>query len=128
MPVKKNTVPPSRLPDPEQPAQRSLVSQEWAGPLPPPGALKQFDDIIEQGAERIMRMVEEEQAHRIEYENTRQKAEIEATARGHWLGSAITILAILAAAIGGYVGVNPYICVAIVGLPIATIIKAMFGK
>lgn len=103
-------------------------TQQWTGPLPPPAALEQFNGIIPNGAERIMRMVEEEQAHRIAHENTRQDAEIKANRRGHWMGSGITVLAIAAAAVGGYLGVHPAICVAIVGLPIATIIKSMFGK
>jgi uncharacterized membrane protein len=75
-----------------------------------------------------MKMVEEEQAHRIAYENRAQKEEIQASARGHYLGSVITVIAILTAAIAGYVGVHPAICVAIVGLPIATIIQSMIGR
>lgn len=57
---------------PQQPngvdSQQGLVSQQWAGPLPPPGALAQFDTIIPNGAERIMAMVEREQQHRIDQE------------------------------------------------------------
>ena len=30
----------------------SIVSAQWQGPLPPPGALEQFDRIIPNGAER----------------------------------------------------------------------------
>ncbi|MCK9515378.1 MAG: DUF2335 domain-containing protein [Ottowia sp.] len=33
-----------------------ILSAEWQGPLPPPGALQQFDQIIPDGAERIMQM------------------------------------------------------------------------
>lgn len=75
-----------------------------------------------------MAMVEEEQAHRIAHDNRRQAGEIAANKRGHILGGAITVLAIVVAAVGGYVGVHPAICVAIVGLPIATILKSIFGK
>lgn len=32
----------------------SIVSAQWQGPLPPPGALEQFDRIIPNGAERIV--------------------------------------------------------------------------
>lgn len=96
--------------------------------MPPPGALQQFNAIIPNGAERIMKMVEEEQAHRIAHDNRSQAGEIAAVKRGHIIGGAITVIAILAAAIGGYLGVHPAICVAIVGLPIATILKSIFGK
>lgn len=112
----------------EQNTELLHQSQQWSGPLPPPGALQQFNEIIPHGADRIMAMVEREQIHRITYEEKRLSGEIEAAARGHWIGGAITVIAILTAAVSGYMGVHPVICVAIVGLPIATIIKSVFGK
>jgi len=49
----------------------------WIGPLPPPAALQQFDSIIENGAERIFKMAEAEQAARLAREaeaiNTKSK-------------------------------------------------------
>lgn len=75
-----------------------------------------------------MAMVEQEQQHRIIYESTRLDGEIKNSKRGHYIGGAITILAILAAVVGAYFGVNPIVCVAIVGLPIASILKSIFGK
>ncbi|MDQ0040852.1 hypothetical protein [Variovorax boronicumulans] len=75
-----------------------------------------------------MTMVEEEQAHRISHDNKRQAGEIAAAKRGHLLGGAITVIAILAAVVGAYLGVHPVVCVAIVGLPIASILKSIFGK
>lgn len=41
-----------------------VESQHWAGPLPPPAILAQFNDVAENGAERIFRQWEEESAHR----------------------------------------------------------------
>lgn len=75
-----------------------------------------------------MSMVEQEQAHRLQHETTRQNGEITATRRSHYLGAGITVLAIGAAIGGALLGVHPAICVAVVGLPIASIIKSMFGK
>lgn len=75
-----------------------------------------------------MTMVEQEQVHRTSYERARLDGEIAGSRRGHVLGGSITILAIFVAAGAGYVGVNPIICVAIVGLPIASILKSIFGK
>lgn len=113
---------------PQIQAQIVTQTQQWSGPLPPPGALKQFNETIPNGAERIMTMVEQEQAQRIAHENRRQEGEIAATRRSHFLGGAITLLSIAAAVGGSYVGVNPIVCVAVVGLPIASIIKSIFGK
>lgn len=103
-------------------------SQQWSGPLPPPGALQQFNEIIPHGAERIMAMVEQEQNHRIQYENTRLSGEINGSKRGHYLGGVITILAIGGAIGGAYLGVSPIVCVAVVSLPIASILKSIFGR
>ncbi len=36
----------------------------WSGPLPPPTALSAFDDIVENGAERVFRQFEAEAEHR----------------------------------------------------------------
>lgn len=124
--TKNQTKPPPRPASPQ--SQILAQSQQWSGPLPPPAALQHFNDIIPNGAERIMSMVEQEQIHRMSYESARLKGEISGSLRGHVIGGAITILAILVAAGAGYVGVNPIICVAIVGLPIASILKSIFGK
>jgi len=57
-------MPPSEKPELPAPPPDSLVSAHWSGPLPPPATLKQFDEVIPGGAERILRMAEAEQAHR----------------------------------------------------------------
>lgn len=54
----------------------SIVSAQWQGPLPPPGALEQFDRIIPNGAERIMVMCEKEQAARLGIEKTYATSEV----------------------------------------------------
>ena len=103
-------------------------SQQWSGPLPPPAALEHFNQIIPHGAERIMAMVEREQEHRIEYEKKQVDGEISGNKRSHIIGGSITISAIFMAVIGAYFGVHPAVCIAVVGLPIASIIKSIFGK
>lgn len=40
----------------------------WQGPLPPPGILKEYNDALSDGAERIMRMAEKRADHRIAIE------------------------------------------------------------
>jgi uncharacterized membrane protein len=102
-----------------------VSSQQWSGPLPPPGALEQFNQIIPNGAERIMRMVELEQEHRIKYEDDGLKATIRDTKRGHWLGGAISIVAVCASAFTAYIGAHPTVSIALVGVPLASIINAI---
>ena len=48
-----------------------IVSTRWAGPIPPPDELRQYDGLIPGAAERIMRMWEAQASHRIQAENRR---------------------------------------------------------
>lgn len=41
-----------------------MESHQWAGPLPPPSILEQFNEVAENGAERIFQQWEAESAHR----------------------------------------------------------------
>jgi len=108
------------------PQQHTIVStQQWVGPLPPPAALEQFNQIIPNGADRIMRMVEQEQAHRIAHETNCLNASIRDTRRGHWLGGAISLAAISGSAFTAYIGAHAAVSVALVSVPIATIINAI---
>lgn len=75
MATKKTQTAPSS-PKPSSPPNGTVVSANWSGPLPPPGALQQFNVIIPNGAERIMAMVEQEQAHRIAIESKALRAEV----------------------------------------------------
>lgn len=64
-------------PSSDSPAIRhgDVVSQEspqvkfgaasWAGPLPPPGALRSFEEVVPGSAERILAMAEKQMEHRI---------------------------------------------------------------
>ena len=42
----------------------SIIEQHYSGPLPPPQALEQYNNIIPNGAERIMVMAENQSEHR----------------------------------------------------------------
>lgn len=110
--------------------QRQILaaSQQWSGPLPPPAALEHFNAIIPNGAQRIMSMVEQEQAHRIAMESTAMSAATGDTKRGHLIGGGICVLAILASAVTAYIGAHPSVSIALVGLPVAVVIKAIIDR
>jgi uncharacterized membrane protein len=109
--------------------QQSIVSsQQWSGPLPPPAALEHFNHIIPNGAERIVGMVEREQEHRMECEKMGLKAAIRDGWRGHILGGVTVIAAIAGAVFTSYIGAHPSVSVALVGLPVATIIVAFVRR
>lgn len=112
-----------------QQGQILTTAQQWSGPLPPPGALQQFDAIIPNGAERIMVMVEREQEHRLSQELTVLNATVADNRRGNWMGWTISIAAIVAAAGTAYLGAHPTVSIALVSLPIVTIVQAFIrGK
>lgn len=108
-----------------QPSGNHSVSQQWSGPLPPPAALEHFNQIIPNGAERIMAMVEREQAHRISEESSILKATIKDTARGHWIGLSISIASIVGCIVTAYMGAHPTVSIALVGLPLVAIIQSI---
>lgn len=111
---------------PQQQANaQNIVSQQWAGPLPPPNALAQFDTIIPNGAERIMKMVEMEQQHRITQETEVLNATIRDTKRGHWIGGAISLASLAGCVWSVYLGAHPTVSVALVSLPVVAIIQAI---
>ena len=97
----------------------------WSGVLPSPEDMERFNAVIPNGAERIMRLAEREQEHRISVEQVLLPQNISAHARGQWLGAAISMLAIVSAALTGYLGVDRLIPIALVGVPVLAVARAL---
>lgn len=108
-------------------AQQQRVTQQvqWTGPLPPPDALDKFNQIIPNGADRILKMAESEQAHRIEYEKAGVLATAREARRGQYLGAAISLAAIVAAAVSAGMGAHWAVSVAFVGVPVLGLVRAI---
>ena len=105
-----------------------MMAAQWSGPLPPPGALAQFNQIIPDGASRIMAMVEQEQAHRIANEMKELEATVSDFRRGHWLGGLLGVLSIAGAVFTAYIGAHPTVSIALVGLPLMAIIRNIITR
>src|SRR5258708_3136622 len=82
-------------------------SSEHCGPLPPPAELEKIDQIIPGGADRLLRMAEKEQTHRIEDAR-----------RGRYLGGSLPAGAVIAAAVGRLCPGPRQGSVAVVGVPV----------
>lgn len=93
--------------------------------MPPPGALQQFDGIIPDGANRIMKMVEAEQTHRIDHEAERLRVMARDTRRGHWIGGAISICSILGAVACVALHAPAAVSIALVGIPVLGMIRVI---
>lgn len=126
--AKRPNKPPAPNRNKAQTATAHLVSQEWSGPLPPPAALERFNQIIPDGATRIMTMVEQEQAHRISLEGKALDAEVSDFKRGHFLGAAIALAALAGAVYVAHIGGSPWVSIALVGLPVAAIVQAVLRR
>lgn len=126
----KQKINPSKQPHPQPQTQHSqIVSQAWSGPLPPPAALAQFNDIIPNGADRIMLMIEREQEHRLRYDDTMLTAARSDIKRGHLIGATLCALALGGAVVTAYLGAAPSVSIALVGIPVLGMIKAFLpGK
>lgn len=97
----------------------------WSGVLPSPEDMEKFNAVIPNGAERIMRLAEREQEHRIAIEQMLLPQNIAAHSRGQWLGATISVLAICLAGLTGYLGVDRYISIALVGVPVLAVARAL---
>ncbi len=72
------------------------VKRMWTGPIPPPDILAGYNDIIPDGAERILRMAEKQSDHRIELEKTVINRELNQSGRGQNYAVFIVVLVLIA--------------------------------
>lgn len=72
----------------------TAVQQSFSGPIPPPEILSHYDDVVENGAERIVRMAEKQSDHRMDLEKFAIKRQITQSGRGQIFGFVIALLCI----------------------------------
>jgi uncharacterized membrane protein len=87
----------------EQDGENELVVREgameaYSGPLPPPEILARFDAVVPGAAERILKMAEEQAAHRKDLERKLVESDIERSKWGQALGFLIAIAGLAASA------------------------------
>jgi hypothetical protein len=92
----------------------SIIAAHWSGPLPPPAELEKIDQIIPGGAERLLRMAEKEQTHRIGDAK-----------RGQYLGWSLAAGAVIAAAVVSVCHGSWQVSVALVGIPVLGAVQAL---
>lgn len=78
-----------------EPYQELLVETATSGPLPPPAALARYNEIIPNGAERIMVMAESQVEHRHEMESIYVRNQTMTERRGQMMAFALAALAIV---------------------------------
>jgi len=49
---------------PNNTAKKSIITETFSGPIPPPALLAKYDELIPNGADRILKMAEKQSTHR----------------------------------------------------------------
>lgn len=102
-----------------------IQAQHWSGPIPSPDALEKYEKVIPGSANRLLQLAEKEQAHRHSMDRESLSTKARDVRRGQYLGAGIGVLAV-----GGAIGiasVAPVVAVALVGVPVASIINAIIN-
>jgi uncharacterized membrane protein len=116
---------------PSRPITR-FVSARWRGPLPPPTELEKIDQIIPGGADRLLRMAEQDLERNLQMAEKEQEYRIEDSRRGHedsrrgqWLGWFLAAGALTAAAVVSLFHAPWQVSVALVGIPVLGAVQAL---
>ena len=75
----------------------ALSRTSFSGPIPPPELLKQYNDIISDGADRIVSMAENQSKHRMDLEKSVITEELKQSKRGQIFGLTLVIFCIILA-------------------------------
>lgn len=78
-------------------AFRLVVKKSHSGPLPDPESFEQYSRLIPNGADRLMKLVENQAAHRQTQESRMVYTHRHKTISGQWIAAALSILFGLAA-------------------------------
>lgn len=105
-----------------------MMAAQWQGPLPPPGALQQFDNIIPNGAERIMVMCEKEQAARIASERRISIAEIAIEGGGRIVGATLVLACVAVAAWSIHAGADWKVTLGFLSVPVMGAAAKLFDR
>ena len=84
-----------------------MQMSSFSSPIPPPNILKGYNDIIPNGAERIIAQSEIQLNHRINLENFAVKAELKQSGRGQIFGFILGVIVLgLATILATYKGLS----------------------
>lgn len=94
---------------------------EWRGPLPPPAAIKGYNDASPGMGDAILEAFVEEGKHRRQQEALRDRADHELARRGQWLAFGVVIVVIVAAIVLAVTD-HEWPAVAVVGIGVTGIV------
>ena len=112
-------------PDGKREQVEIYAERVWSGALPRPEDFAKYAETVPDAPERILRMAELEQRHRIDIDNKIIPAEVAAGRRGQWLGAAISLTALILAVVAFYLGAPWQVSVALVGVPVLSVAQSL---
>lgn len=120
---------PDHIKNNEAKTAKILAQQiSFSGPLPPPSILREYNEMIEGGGERIMKMAEQHLDHRISLESKALSAELKQNSRGQICGFILGIAGIVGTIFLAVTGHDTVAC-ALVGTTIGSLAVAfVVGK
>lgn len=99
-------------------------TRAYVSPLMHPDDLERYNAIIPNGAERFLKLLEEEQAERHRMELLKVEMEESRTKRGQYLAALLLLICVAAAMIVVLTGHDYRVAIALVGSPIAAFLIA----
>ena len=112
-------------PDGRQDQLEIHSERSWTGVLPRPEDFAKFGEIVPDAPERLLKMAELEQQHRIALEALILPENIKAGTRGQILGAAISVLALVLASITAWVGAPWQVSLGLVGVPVLSVARSL---
>ena len=112
-----------------------VTATKWEAPLPPPDAVKSYEQTLPGSAKTIFAIFEKENAHRQEVEIREQEMRRETSesahksyARGQNYGVFISSLCVVAALASVYLGAHWLVSVTLVGVPMVSTVKSFLRR
>jgi len=104
--------------------QGRFETRAYSSPLMHPEDLERYNAIIPNGAERFLKLLEEEQADRHRKEQFRLEAEDRRIQRGQYCAAFLMFICVIGALLVVLTGHDYRVAIALVGTPIAAILIA----
>lgn len=125
---KKPNIPNKQVQNPQPKLVTAKVeASEFSGPIPPPNALREYENIQSGFADRIITMAEKQAAHRQNLETIGIEGEIKVIKRGQTFALSLGLFMISGAVLCVYLG-QPYVAGLLVGTTLVGVIKNFLDK
>jgi uncharacterized membrane protein len=105
---------------------QKIQTEFFSGPLPPPNVLARYNEVVTNGAERIMGMAERQSAHRESLESQIVAGNLANSKRGTLYGFIIAMVTIICGSVLIYTGHNDAYGLATILAPLAGLVTVFF--